>query len=113
MCNVVCVWCVVWCFILCVCVSLFAFDAATGKKLRQRDWPTGPMAEITPPNSHASTTPAADADRVYFYFSTLGLRAVDARTGRDVWHQPLPTPFFVFKWGPGVSPVLYQDMVLS
>ncbi|MFN7934604.1 MAG: PQQ-binding-like beta-propeller repeat protein [Bryobacteraceae bacterium] len=93
-------------------VSLFAFDAATGKKLWQRDWPTGQLAEITAPNSHASTTPAADADRVYFYFSTLGLRAVDARTGRDVWHQPLPTPFFVFKWGPGVSPVLYQDMVL-
>lgn len=83
-------------------VSLFAFDAATGKKLWQRDWPTGPMAEITQPNSHASTTPAADADRAYFYFSTLGLRAVDARTGRDVWHQQLPTTLFVFKWGPGV-----------
>lgn len=92
--------------------SLFAFDAATGKKLWQRDWPTGTLAEITKPNSHASTTPAADADRVYFYLSTLGLHAVDARTGRDVWHQKLPTPFFVFKWGPGVSPVLYRDMVL-
>ena len=93
-------------------VSLFAFDAATGKKLWQRDWPTGPLADITAPNSHASTTPAADADRVYFYLSTLGLRAVDARTGRDVWHQKLPTPFYVFKWGPGMSPVLYRDMVL-
>jgi len=93
-------------------VSLFAFDAATGKKLWQRDWPTGPLADITAPNSHASTTPAADADRVYFYLSALGLRAVDARTGRDVWHQKLPMPFFVFKWGPGMSPVLYRDMVL-
>lgn len=93
-------------------VSLFAFDAATGQKLWQRDWPTGNLAEITKPNSHASTTPAADADRVYFYFSTLGLRAVEARTGRDVWHRKLPTPFFVFKWGPGVSPVLHGDMVL-
>ncbi|MFN0164835.1 MAG: PQQ-binding-like beta-propeller repeat protein [Bryobacteraceae bacterium] len=93
-------------------VSLFAFDAATGKKLWQRDWQTGRLAEMTQPNSHASTTPAADAERVYFYFSTLGLRAVDARSGRDVWHQKLPTPFFVFKWGPAVSPVLYQDMVL-
>ncbi len=93
-------------------VSLFAFDAATGKKLWQRDWPTGRLAEIAPPNSHASTTPAADAERVYFYFSTLGLRALDARSGRDVWHQKLPTPFFVFKWGPGMSPVLYRDTVL-
>ncbi len=93
-------------------VSLFAFDTATGKKLWQRDWPTGRLADITPPNSHASTTPAADAERVYFYFSTLGLRAVDARSGGDLWHQKLPTPFIAFKWGPGMSPVLYRDMVL-
>ncbi len=93
-------------------VSLFAFDAASGKKLWQRDWPTGPLAEIHKTNSHASTTPAADAERVYFYFSTLGLMTVDAVTGRDAWHQKLPTPFFVFKWGPGMSPVLYRDLVL-
>ena len=93
-------------------VSLFAFDAATGKKLWQRDWQTGHLAEIQQTNSHASTTPAADADRVYFYFSTLGLLAIDSRTGRDMWQQKLPTPFFIFKWGPGMSPVLYRDMVL-
>jgi outer membrane protein assembly factor BamB len=93
-------------------VSLFAFDATTGQKLWQRDWPTGPLAEIHKTNSHASTTPAADAERVYFYFSTLGLITVDAVTGRDVWRHQLPTPFFVFKWGPGMSPVLYRDLVL-
>lgn len=93
-------------------VSLIAFDAATGEKLWQRDWPTGPLAEIHKTNSHASTTPAADAERVYFYFSTLGLIAVDATTGRDAWRQPLPTPFFVFKWGPGMSPVLHRDLVI-
>ena len=93
-------------------VSLFAFDAATGKKLWQRDWQTGRLAEVQQTNSHASTTPAADAERVYFYFSTLGLLAIDARTGQDMWQQKLPTPFFIFKWGPGMSPVLYKDMVL-
>jgi outer membrane protein assembly factor BamB len=93
-------------------VSLFAFDAATGKQLWRRDWPTGTLAEVEKTNSHASTTPAADADRVYFYFSTLGLMAVDARSGKDVWQQKLPTPYFVFKWGPGMSPVLYRDFVL-
>ncbi|MFN7922017.1 MAG: PQQ-binding-like beta-propeller repeat protein [Bryobacteraceae bacterium] len=93
-------------------VSLFAFDARDGRKLWQRDWPTGRLAEMTQPNSHASTTPAADSERAYFYFSTLGLIAVDARTGRDAWHQKLPTPYFVFKWGPGMSPVLYRDMVI-
>jgi outer membrane protein assembly factor BamB len=93
-------------------VSLLAFDAATGQKLWQREFPTGPLAEIHRTNSHASTTPAADDQHVYFYFSTLGMVAVDAGTGRDVWRYPLPTPFFVFKWGPGMSPVLYRDLVL-
>lgn len=93
-------------------VSLFAFDAATGKKLWQRDWATGSLAEVHATNSQASATPAADADRVYFYFSTLGLLTVEAGTGKDVWQRKLPTPFFVFKWGPGMSPVLYRDLVL-
>lgn len=93
-------------------VSLFAFDAATGKKLWQRDWPTGPLAPVHATNSQASSTPAADAERVYFYFSSLGLLTVDAQSGQDVWQQKLPTPFFVFKWGPGMSPVLYRDLVL-
>lgn len=93
-------------------VTLFAFDAATGKELWKREWHSPPLAEIHKTNSQASSTPAADAERVYFYFSTLGLLAVDARTGKDVWREQLPTPFFVFKWGPGMSPVLYKDMVL-
>lgn len=93
-------------------VCLFALDAATGKQLWRRDWPTGPLPEIHATNSPASATPAADAERVYFYFSTLGLLAVDAKTGSDAWHYQLPTPFFIFKWGPGMSPVLYRDMVL-
>ena len=63
-------------------------------------------------NSHASSTPVADAERVYFYFSSLGLLAVDARTGADVWQRPLPVPFFVFKWGAAMSPVLYRDKLL-
>lgn len=93
-------------------VSLFAFDTKSGKKLWQRDWATGQLSEVHKTNSQASATPAADDERCYFYFSTLGLRAVDAKTGADVWHFPMPTPFFVFKWGPGASPVLHRDTVL-
>ncbi|MGD9724156.1 MAG: PQQ-binding-like beta-propeller repeat protein [Pirellulales bacterium] len=93
-------------------VSLFAFDAKTGHQLWQRDWPTGPLSEVQQTNSHASATPAADSKRVYFYFSTLGMQALDTKTGADVWRHPLPTPFFVFKWGAGMSPVLYGDMLI-
>ncbi len=93
-------------------VALLAFDVESGQKLWERSWETGQLPEVHQTNSHASTTPAADAERVYFYFSTLGMLAVDARTGKDVWRKKLPTPFFVFKWGPGMSPVLYKDLVL-
>ncbi|MGD9857781.1 MAG: PQQ-binding-like beta-propeller repeat protein [Planctomycetaceae bacterium] len=93
-------------------VGLCAFDAGTGEKLWERKWPIGDHDEIHATNSHASTTPCADDERVYAYFSTIGLVAVDAATGEDVWHQKLPVPYFVFKWGPGMSPVLHKDLVL-
>jgi len=38
--------------------------------------------------------------------------AVDARSGADVWQQSLSVPFFVFKWGAGMSPVIYRDLLL-
>jgi len=91
--------------------SVFCFDALTGEKLWQRDFETGSLLEIHKTNSHASTTPAADGDRVYVYFSTLGLRALDAATGADSWHVDMPVPYFVFKWGAGMSPVLFGDKV--
>jgi len=93
-------------------VGLLAFDEKTGRKLWQRTWPTGTLTEIHATNSHASSTPATDGKRVYFYFTNLGLKAVDAVSGADVWQRKLPVPFFVFKWGAGISPVVYRGMVL-
>ena len=93
-------------------VGLFAFDTGDGGLLWKRTWPTGDLAEVHLTNSHASTTPAADSERVYFYFSTLGMLALDAADGSDVWRHELPEPYFVFKWGPGMSPVLYDDLLL-
>ena len=37
---------------------------------------------------------------------------VDAKTGEDVWQKELPVPYFVFKWGAGMSPTLYKDLLL-
>ncbi|TWT60777.1 outer membrane protein assembly factor BamB family protein [Rubinisphaera italica] len=93
-------------------VGLFAFDAATGDELWHRTWPVGDIGDTHKTNSHASTTPVADAERVYFYFGTLGMITVDAMTGKDVWRKELPVPYFVFKWGAGMSPVLYRDLLL-
>jgi outer membrane protein assembly factor BamB len=93
-------------------MGLYGFDAVTGKQLWMRKWPIGDVAPVHKTNSHAATTPAADAERVYFYFATLGMVSLDAKTGADVWHKPLPVPYFVFKWGAGMSPVLYKDLLL-
>lgn len=93
-------------------VVLYCFDAATGRPLWQRALATGRLDEIHETNSHASTTPAADAERVYFYFSTLGMMAFDARTGDDAWKVMLPVPYFVFKWGAGMSPVLHKQTLI-
>ena len=93
-------------------VGLLAFDAASGKQLWMRSWPIGDVDEIHATNSHAGTTPAADAERVYFYFSTLGMVGLNAKTGEDIWRKELPVPYFVFKWGAGMSPVLHKDLVL-
>ena len=93
-------------------VGLFAFDAVSGQQLWMRSWPIGDVDEIHETNSHAGTTPAADSERVYFYFSTLGMVGLDAKTGAYVWRKELPVPYFVFKWGAGMSPVLYKDLVL-
>ena len=93
-------------------VALMAFDAKTGKQLWRRNWPAGDLPDIHKANSHASTTAAADDERCYFYFSTLGMVTVDAATGKDVWQAKLPVPYFVFKWGAGMSPVLYKDLLI-
>lgn len=90
---------------------VYCFDAATGKKLWQRDVPAGakPLPTIQEVNSYASASPAADAERVYIYFIRSGLLALDAKTGEQVWQFPVPEPFFIFDWGAGMSPVLHGD----
>lgn len=92
--------------------TVFAHDAATGKQLWKRDLDTGPLPRITPPNSHASSTPASDGRRVYVYFSTIGLLAFDAATGADAWKHPLPKPAYLMDWGTASSPIIYKGSVL-
>ena len=93
-------------------LGLYAIDIATGKQLWMRKWPVGDSDEIHLSNSHASTTAAADDERVYFYFSMLGMVALDAKSGADIWQKELPIPYFIFKWGAGMSPILYKDLVI-
>ena len=88
------------------------FDAASGTLLWQHEFDTGKLPRITPPNSHASSTPVSDGKRVYVYFSTLGLIAMDLSDGKTVWEKPLPLPAYLMDWGAGVSPIVYRDLVI-
>jgi len=91
--------------------TVFCHDAKTGREFWRKNFPTGKLARITPPNSHASSTPAADGKRVFVYFSMLGLVALDAKTGDQVWQHKLPLPAYLMDWGAGASPVVYKDRV--
>lgn len=92
--------------------GVFCFDAGTGKPVWRREFDTGKLPRITPPNSHASSTPAADGNRVYVYFSTLGLLALDAADGKTAWERPLPLPAYLMDWGAAASPIVYRDLVI-
>ena len=92
--------------------AVFAFDATTGKEQWKREFDTGKLPRITPPNSHASSTPASDGKRVYVHFSTLGMLALDALTGELAWQTKLPLPAYLMDWGAGSSPIVYGDLVI-
>ncbi len=90
---------------------VYCFEAATGEKQWEREFPIEGEAlpKIHESNSYASATPAADSERVYVYHARLGMMAFDAKTGEAVWRRQLPEPYFVFDWGPGMSPVIHGD----
>ena len=90
--------------------AVFCFDSATGKELWHQEYDTGPTPPITPPNTHASSTPTSDGERVYVYFSTIGMMALDINSGQLVWKQGMPLPFYLLGWGAASSPIIYKDL---
>lgn len=91
--------------------AVVALDRTTGEVLWRRPYETGALPPITAPNSHASSTPATDGERVYAYFSTLGLVALDAASGEEVWRVELPRPAYLMDWGAAASPIVRDGRV--
>ena len=60
-------------------------------------------------NSYATETAATDGDRVYVYFSSIGLVAALDMTGDVVWTAEVSA--LENGWGPGASPVLHEDQL--
>jgi outer membrane protein assembly factor BamB len=92
-------------------LAIQCHDAASGRLAWRKEFETGKLPRITPPNSHASSTPACDGRHVYVYFVTIGLLALDVKDGREVWRHPLPRPAYLMDWGAANSPIVWRDTV--
>jgi outer membrane protein assembly factor BamB len=60
-------------------------------------------------HGYASSTPAADADRLYVFFGKSGVFAF-TDDGRQLWHTDVGSN--VHGWGSASSPVLYKNFVI-
>lgn len=92
--------------------TVFCHEASTGKQVWQQSFAVSDLPPITKPNLPASSTPTSDGERVFVYFSTLGMLALDCQTGKEQWRVPLPVPNYLMDWGAAASPVLYEDLVI-
>ena len=90
----------------CVC-----YNAKDGKQLWQVDHPSK-THKLHQFSSFGSSTPAVDAQRVYFAWSTpeeTTLLALD-HDGKQIWRKNLGR--WVSQHGFGTSPIVYKDMVI-
>ena len=91
-----------------------AFDRASGK----RAWTHETAAEGELPPVHdkhnlASASPVTDGERVYAWFGTGQLVALDIN-GKPAWSKHLGKEYGAFdiNWGHASSPVLFQDTII-
>jgi outer membrane protein assembly factor BamB len=92
-------------------ISVLCLNAKDGKQEWKSDFDLKPFSKHKF-NSYASSTPAADADRVYVLWNQpdhLFLTALD-HSGKKVWQRDFGD--CVSQHGCGISPVLYDDKVV-
>ncbi len=86
-----------------------AYHAKTGKQLWQRVIPAEGVEKTHQVSNPATSTPATDGERVYFYFGSAGLFAFKP-DGTPVWNFPFPVAETSF--GSGTSPVVAGELVV-
>jgi outer membrane protein assembly factor BamB len=90
-------------------LAVLAFRRSDGARLWETAAPAGRADDPHVKNGHASATVATDGERVYAFFGSRGLLALDM-TGRVAWHRTLG-PVDAYH-GPAGSPLLYKDRVI-
>ena len=89
---------------------VLALDRANGAILWQRDVPAvQPEEPSVRDHGYASSTPVADADRLYVFLGKSGVLAFD-HSGQELWHATVGSN--THGWGSAASPVLYRDFVV-
>ena len=91
-----------------------AFDRASGKRLWMHE--TSPEGELPPVHDKhnlASASPVTDGERVYAWFGTGQLVALDVN-GKPAWAKNLAREYGAFdiQWGHASSPVLFEDSII-
>jgi outer membrane protein assembly factor BamB len=93
---------------------LSAFDRASGRRAWQFELPAeGPLPSVHEKHNLASPSPTADSERVYAWFATGQIAAID-HSGKLVWKKHLGAEYgpFEINWGHGSSPVVYKDHLI-
>lgn len=92
-------------------LKVYAIDARTGKVAWERTAYDGVMFDDRHrKNTYASPTMAADGERAYAFFESLGLYAYDFK-GKLAWKKDLGT-IIKAGLGPGTSPIIYSDLLI-
>ena len=91
-----------------------AFDRATGRRVWEHDVPSeGPLYPVHEKHNLASPSPVSDGTRVYAWFGTGQIAAIDM-SGKQVWKKHLGAEYgpFEINWGHSSSPAVYRDTVI-
>jgi outer membrane protein assembly factor BamB len=91
-----------------------AFRRADGTRLWEyRTRASGPFPDLHEKHNLATPTPVTDGERVYAWFGTGQLVALDLE-GRVVWTRHLGLDYTPFRtrWGHGSSPVLHGGLLI-
>ena len=91
-----------------------AFDRTTGQRVWEHELPAaGPLPFVHEKHNLASPSPTTDGERIYVWFGTGQIAALDLR-GARVWTTHLGTEYGAFQinWGHGSSPVVHRDTLV-
>ena len=91
-----------------------SFNRADGRQVwEHRFQAEGPFPDLHEKHNLATPTIATDGERLFAWFGTGQLVALDMR-GRPIWTRHLGRDYSPFdaSWGHGSSPVLYRDLLI-